>query len=90
MQLTQPANNSKNASDHCSDQKLWIIDTAYIRGFTCMLNFAISWIQCPHNEFNNNNSVDFKYSRSQCVSLTEKVLHRNDIIKPNDSQVGFV
>ena len=141
MQLTQPANNSKNVSDHCCDQfflcdqlhkfkwlifrieinkkknnfwkvsyhswfgtndnkpsvierkqshKLWIIDTAYIRCFTCVLNFVISWIQCPHNEINNNNCVNIKKSRSQCVSLTEKVLHRNDIIKPNDSQVGFV
>ena len=40
--------------------KLWIIDTAYIRGFTCVLNFAISWIQCPHNEINNKNCVNFK------------------------------
>ena len=55
-----------------------------------MLNFAISWIQCPHNEINNNNCVNFKESRSQCASLTEKVLHRNDIIKLKDSQVGFV
>ena len=110
MQLTQPANNSKNASDHCCDQfslcfnytsskclifqieinkkkpqflesiisfmvtnhnktsviekkqshKLWIINTAYIRGFTWVLNFAFSWIQCPHNEINNNNCVNFK------------------------------
>ena len=111
MQLTQPAKNSKNASDHCCDHffslcfnytsskwlifqivinkkhiflkisyhsrfgtndnktsvierkqnhQLWIINTAYIRGFTCVLNFAISWIQCPHNEINNNNCVNFK------------------------------
>ena len=134
MQLTQPANNSKNASDHCCDQfffscfnytsskwlifqieinkkhnfcklsyhswfgtndnktsvierkqnhKLWIINTAFIRGFTCMLNFEISWIQCPHNKINNNNCVNFK-----CVSLTEKVLHRKK--HNNDSQVRFV
>ena len=55
-----------------------------------MLNFAISWIQCPHNEISNNNCVNFKKSRSQCVSLTEKVLHKNDIINLNNSQVGFV
>ena len=139
MQLTQPVNNFKNASDHWCDHffsscfnytsskwlifqieinkkhnfckisyhswfgtndnktsvierkqnhKLWIIDTAFIRGFTCVLNFAISWIQCLHNEINNNNCVNFKKTRSQCVSLTEKVLHRNGIIKLNDSQVG--
>ena len=70
--------------------KLWIIDTAYIGGFTCVLNFVISWIQCPHNEINNNNCVNFKWPGSQCVSLTEKVLHRNGTRKPNDSQVGFV
>ena len=42
------------------NHKLWIINTAFIRGFTCVLNFAISWIQCPHNEINNNNCVNFK------------------------------
>ena len=35
------------------------------------------------------NYVNFKKSRSQCASLTEKVLHKNDIIKLNDSQVWF-
>ena len=63
-----------------TNHKLWIINTAFIRGFTCMLNFAVSWIQCPHNDINNNNCVNFKKFRSQCVSLTEKVFHRNDII----------
>ena len=120
MQLTQPANNSKNASDHCRDQfflyffnyasskwlifqieinkkhnfwkisynswfgtndnktsvierkqnhKLWIINTAFIRGFTCtgMLNFAISWIQCPHNEINNNITVSISRNPGHSV-----------------------
>ena len=35
------------------------------------------------------NCVNIKKSRSQCVSLTEKVLHRNNIIQLNDSQGGF-
>ena len=42
------------------NHKFWIINTAFIRGFTYVLNFAISWIQCPHNEINNNNCVNFK------------------------------
>ena len=72
-------NDNKTAViERKQNHKLWIINTAFIRGFTCMLNFAISWIQCPHNEINNNNCVNFKKSRSRCVSLTEKVLHRND------------
>ena len=35
------------------NHKLWINNTAFIRCFTCMLNFAISWIQCIHNEINS-------------------------------------
>ena len=82
--------NETSVIERKQSHKLWIINTAYIRGFTCVLNFAISWIQCPHIEINNNNCVNFNTSRSQCVSLTENVLHKNYIIKPNDSQVGFV
>ena len=82
--------NKTSVIERKQNDKLWIINTAFIRGFTCMLNFAVSWIQCPHNEINNNNCVNFKKSRSQRVSLAEKVLHRNGIIKLNDSQVGFV
>ena len=82
--------NKTSVIERKQNHKLWIINTAFIRGFPCTLNFAVSWIQCPYNEINNNNWVNFKKSRSQCVSLTEKVLHRNYIIKLNDSQVGFV
>ena len=118
MQLKQPGNNSKNASDHCCDQfflrffnytssewlifqieinekhifwkisyhswfgtndnmtsvierkqnhKFWIINTAFIRGFTCMLNFAISWIQCPHNEINDNITVSISRNPGHSV-----------------------
>ena len=113
MQLTQPANNSKNASDHCCDQlfprvsitqvqktkkhyfwkisyhswfgtndnktserkqnhKLCIINTAFIRGFTCMLNFAISWIQCPHNDINNNITVSISRNPGHSVFHQQK------------------
>ena len=46
--------NKTSVIERKQNHKLWIISTAFIRGFTCMLNFAISWIQCPHNEINNN------------------------------------
>ena len=53
-------NNKTSVIEGKQSHRLWIIDTAYIRGFTCVLNFAISWIRCPHNEINNNNCVNFK------------------------------
>ena len=52
--------NKTSVIERKQSHKLWIINTAYIRGFTCVLNFAISWIQCPHNEINNYNCVNFK------------------------------
>ena len=121
MQLTQPANNSKNASGHCCDHvllhvlvnntiskwsifqieinkkhncwniyhswfgtndnktsvierkqnhKLWIINTAFIRGFTCILNFAISCIQGPHDEINNNRVGQSREIYSNSVPLS--------------------
>ena len=72
--------NKTSVIERKQNHKHWIVNTVYIRGFTCVLYFAISWIQCPHNGINNNNCVNFKYSRSQCVSLTEKVLRRNGTI----------
>ena len=54
--------NKTSVIERKQNHKLWIINTAFIRGLTCSLNFAISWIQCPHNEINNI-TVNFKKSR---------------------------
>ena len=59
--------NKTSVVQRKQNHKLWIINTAFIRGFTCMLNFAISWIQCPHNEINNNITVSISRNPGHSV-----------------------
>ena len=155
MQLTQPANNSKNASDHClartggqfrrnyptpergvpwvlsllwpffsscfnyisskwlifqieinkkhnfwkiyhswfdtndnktsvierkQNHKLWIINTAYIRGFTCVLNLQFLGFSVLTMK-STTITVSISRNPGHSVSLTEKVLHKNGIKK---------
>ena len=59
--------NKTSVIERKQNHKLWIFNTAFIRGFICMLNFAISWIPCPHNEINNNITVSISRNPGHSV-----------------------
>ena len=82
MQLTHLLlkENKTTNFEYCFYQSFYM----YVKLCYFLDSVSSQWNQQQYN------CVKFKKSRSQYVSLTEKVLQRNDIIKLNDSQVGFV
>ena len=61
--------NKTSVIERKQNHKFCIIDTAFIRSFTCMLNFVISWIQCPNNEINNKTASFQKEAMRTQVAL---------------------
>ena len=69
MQLTQPANNSKNASDHCCDQ--FFIDVLITYTNSKLLIFQIEI---------NKNTIFGKYHIITCLVL---MIIRHQLLKEN-------